>query len=271
MNTTKVGAGPLSLAAVAALALGTIALAPSADAATGPSAYRSHAPSASVANGTLTILGSRHDDHVTLALSADSSHLLVDLGDGSGVRSIDRATFTNVAAFLGAGDDTFTATGVPIPMTVHGGSGDDTITGGAADDELFGGRGNDAILGGDGNDVIFGGRGDDVVDGQRGTDTEFLGRGDDRAAWFPGEGNDNVDGGSGVDTLAFDGSNGNEKFAVSASGPHAVLTRDLGNIRMDTADVEVLDLAALGGTDVVKVGDLSGTALRETDVDLGGT
>src|SRR3954447_8708962 len=270
MDINRIGSRPLGLVAGAALAVGLVAVAPAADAARGPAGYGHHVVSARVANGTLTIVGTNRDDHVTLSQGTEPSRLLVDLGDGAGAQSVDQRSFTNVAAFLRGGNDTFGASSaVLVPITVVGGRGNDTMSGGGADDLLAGGRGNDTILGGDGNDVIVGGRGNDTVDGQRGTATEILGRGEDKAQWLPGEGNDDIDGGSGADTLIFDGANGNEKFALSASGAHAIFTRDLGNIRMDTDNVEALDLATLGGTDAVTVGDLTGTALRDTDVDLG--
>src|SRR6266545_2036216 len=140
------GTRQLGLAAAALLALGVVAAAPAANAA--------DAPSASVTNGTLTINGTGGDDNITLGLASDPPQLLVDFGDGTVPRSFDRATFTNISAFLGRGHDTFAVNGtngaVTIPMTVDGGAGNDTITGGAADDVLLGGGGDDRILGGDG-------------------------------------------------------------------------------------------------------------------------
>ncbi len=258
------GTRQLGLAAAALLALGLVAAAPAANAAA--------TPSASVANGTLTISGTGRDDNITLGLASDPTQLFVDFGAGA-TAQFDRGTFTNISAFLGRGDDTFavnnTNGAMTIPMTVDGGAGNDTITGGAADDVLIGGGGDDVILGGDGNDLIFGGGGNDTVDGQRGTDTEILGAGSDVARWLPGEGNDNIDGGTGHDTLVFDGANANEKFVMSADGSHAILTRDVANIRMDLNNVDALDLATFGGTDTVTLGDLSGTDLDRAAIDLG--
>ena len=269
MNTfTTTGTRQLGLLAAAALAAGLLAAAPAAGAA-----QAAGMPSASVTNGTLTINGTNGNDEVTLSLTPDTTHLLVDLGDGTGAHTFDRATFTNVSAFLGNGDDTFAVNAtngpVPTPMSVDGGAGNDTITGGAGDDLLVGGAGADRILGGDGNDVIVGGGGNDSVDGQRGTDTEFLGSGDDVATWLPGEGNDTIDGGAGHDTLVFNGAGVAENIAVTADGPHAILTRNVANIRMDLNHVDTLDLATLQGTDDVTLGDLSGTDLTQADIDLG--
>jgi len=54
------------------LALRVVAAAPAAGAA--------DSPSASVANGTLTIIGTGGEDTVTLGLASDPTQLLVDLG-----------------------------------------------------------------------------------------------------------------------------------------------------------------------------------------------
>src|SRR5262249_40366560 len=45
-------------------------------------------------------------------------------------------------------------------------------------------------------------------------------------------------------------------------------TRDIGNIVMDLKDVERIDLNALGGADLITVGDLSGTDLTQLNVNL---
>ena len=48
-------------------------------------------------------------------------------------------------------------------------------------------------------------------------------------------------------------------------------TRNLGNIVMDTDDVEQFDLRALGGTDTITVNDLAGTDVTQVNLDLAGT
>ena len=68
--------------------------------------------------------------------------------------------------------------------------------------------------------------------------------------------------------MTFFGNGANEKFALTANGSHAILTRDLGTITMDTVGVETVNLATLGGIDTVNVGDLSGTHLRTDNLDL---
>ena len=228
--------------------------------------------SAAVDNHTLFVRGTNSSDNIEVGVGSNPGTLEVAFGQNSAPLVFDRADFSSIAVLLGAGDDHFTVAtrggDITEPMFVDGGNGDDTITGGAGNDIIAGGNGDDTIHGGAGSDVIFGGSGNDTVDGGRGTDTEILGRGDDVAAWDPGEGNDAISGGRGHDTLVFNGSNGNEKFDVSANGTRALLTRDVGTIRMDLSGVEGLNLATLGGSDQVTLHDLRGTGLTQADIDL---
>jgi Ca2+-binding RTX toxin-like protein len=70
--------------------------------------------------------------------------------------------------------------------------------------------------------------------------------------------------------MLFFGSNIAEKFDVSANSTRVRFTRDIGNITMDLAGVENVELRALGGADSVVVNDLTGTDLTRLDVDLRG-
>jgi Ca2+-binding RTX toxin-like protein len=169
---------------------------------------------------------------------------------------IDIGTTEKLVVNMNGGDDQFSATGnlaALISVTVDGGTGNDTI---------LGSNGADQLLGGDGNDFI---------DGQQGNDTSFLGAGNDVFQWDPGDGSDIVEGGDGTDTMLFNGSNGTEEFEASANGERLRFTRNLGTIVMDTNDVEVVDVNALGSTDKITVNDLSGTDVVEVNVDLAGT
>jgi Ca2+-binding RTX toxin-like protein len=167
--------------------------------------------------------------------------------------SLDIGTTENLVVNMNGGDDTFTAgNGLAslIAITVDGGAGNDTITGG------------------DGNDVLIGSGGNDLIDGGRGNDVVFMGAGDDTFVWNPGDGSDTVDGQSGSDTMLFNGSNVNENINLSANGSRARLTRDVGNIVMDTNGLEQVDVNALGGADTITVGDLTGTGIGQVNLDL---
>jgi Ca2+-binding RTX toxin-like protein len=168
--------------------------------------------------------------------------------------SIDIGTSENLVLHANGGNDTIATTGdlaSLIKLTLDGGAG------------------NDTILGGNGDDQLLGGDGDDFIDGNQGTDTALMGAGDDVFQWDPGDGSDTIEGQDGTDTMLFNGSNGNEIFELSANGGRLRFTRNLGNIVMDTNDVEKVELNALGGVDTVTINDLRATDVREVKVDLG--
>jgi hypothetical protein len=243
-------ARPLGLVAAAALAVG---LTTTGAALAAPAGATPNAGSATIANNTLVITGSNGPDTVTL--SADATQAQVAFGnDPANAFHFNLTDFNAISVSLGNGDDQFTE--VPTVLT------DKPLT-------VDGGNGNDIIKTGDGNDTIFGGNGDDQVDAGRGNDTVSLGNGNDSFVWIPGEGSDTVDGGNGnSDVMQFVGANGNEKMSLSANGSAAVFLRDVANIRMDLSNIELFDLKALGGVDNVTVNDLSGTSIRQANIDL---
>jgi Ca2+-binding RTX toxin-like protein len=236
----------------------------------GPAQATPAGASAAVVDDVLVISGTNAADRITVDFTALDS-VVVDLGHDH-VQRLDPRTLHSVSVYLHAGDDDFRTLSAgslaDVPLTVRAGAGDDTVVGGAANDVLEGGSGEDFLLGGAGIDLLYGGRGADFVNGGVGTDTEVLGPGDDTAAWNPGEGNDAIRGGLGRDTLVFNGSDADERMSLTANGTSAVFLRSPGSIRMDLDGVERLDLATLGGTDAVTIGDLSGTALTVADIDL---
>jgi Ca2+-binding RTX toxin-like protein len=123
---------------------------------------------------------------------------------------------------------------------------------------------------GRGNDLIFAGNGDDFVDGGVGNDTAFTGQGNDTFQWDPGDGNDVIDGGEGhADTMLFNGGAGADTASLSPNGHAAVFLRQPANIRMDLDNVEQVQYNALGGTDTTTVDDMSGTDVRQVNVNVG--
>ncbi|MBE2213095.1 MAG: calcium-binding protein [Opitutaceae bacterium] len=165
--------------------------------------------------------------------------------------ALDRLTINGLD-----GNDDLQAAGLPagaISLTLDGGSGDDTLTGSG------------------GVDLLLGGDGADVIDGQQGGDTVFLGAGNDTFQWDPGDSNDIVEGQDGADRLLFNGSDAAETFAVFANGGRALLTRNVANITMDLDGVETLEMNAIGGADIITVGDLTGTDLTSITAHLAGT
>ncbi len=189
----------------------------------------------------------------TFTVTANGARVRFDRTDPAPF-SIDIGTTENLVLNMNGGDDRFSATGdlaSLIKLTVDGGAG------------------NDTILGSNGADLLLGGADNDFIDGQQGNDVARLGTGNDVFQWDPGDGSDIVEGEDGSDTLLFNGSAGNETFAVSANGERVRFTRDVGNIVMDLNDVEKIDVNALGGADTVTVNDLSGTDVTEVNINLG--
>ena len=240
----RVVAVPLGASAAATLLLAAIGPAQASLAKDGQAL-----PAATVTGNTLFISGTEHDDAVDLRFASTVGLLSVDFGGVTPAETFDRTTFTSISVSLGGGADRLTVSPQGqfnnIPLTVDGGDG------------------NDVLRGSDGNDVLIGGGGNDDVDGGRGADTELLGGGSDSALWVPGEASDVVDGGGGHDTLVFIGSAGAETFGFSADEGRAVLTRNLGNIRMDLSRVDEVDLDV--ATSTSPDGQLDTVAVSGTD------
>ena len=247
----SLGAGPLGLAAAAALALGLTSAGPALIA---PAAAAENTGSAFIADNTLTITGTNRADIVTL--NADATQARVTFAGDPSVHQFNLGDFTAISVSLGNGDDQFTEQAAVLAnktLTVNGDNGNDTITTG------------------DGNDTVNGGNGDDTVDAGRGNDSVFLGNGKDFFVWNPGEGSDAVDGGNGnEDVMQFNGANAAEIMSLSANGSQAVFLRDVAGIRMDLNDIEIFNLKALGAADNITVNDLEGTSIRQANLDLSG-
>jgi Ca2+-binding RTX toxin-like protein len=213
---------------------------------------------AKVIHGVLRVNGTKASETITLRLQAGQPGILqVDVGDdGSAEFSVERSGILLIVVNAGDGDDQVRidesngAFNVGIPTTIRGGDGDDTIAGGA------------------GAETLRGGDGDDSIDGNAGADVGLMGDGDDTFVWDNGDGSDVIRGRDGADTMVFNGAAGPEQFDLSANGNRLRFFRVQGNITMDTAGVERVDVNALGGADLVTVNDLTGTDVTEVNVDL---
>ena len=195
------------------------------------------------------------------------------------------ATGGSDAVSIAASSGQVVASGLPVNLAISGASpsdrltvnglgGGDTLSGSVGLATLIqltldGADGNDTLNGGNGADTLIGGNQNDVADGNGGNDTVFLGDGNDTARWDPGDASDIIEGQTGNDLLDFNGAAGAEIFALSSNGGRLLFTRNVGNIVMDTDDVEVVNLHALGGIDTVTVNDLGPTDVTSVAVDLG--
>jgi Ca2+-binding RTX toxin-like protein len=148
---------------------------------------------------------------------------------------------------------------------------------GGGDDVVIAGNGVNYIQGGDGNDFLSTGDGNDQeVEGNKGNDTILTHGGDDRIQYDSGDGIDTIDGGTGNDLLVVNGSTVGDNFSISANGSHATLFQDAGDhadlvgverVEFDTAGEEGLTTA---GPDMITVNDLTGTDVKQVDIDLAG-
>ncbi|MDX1926571.1 MAG: dockerin type I domain-containing protein [Pirellulaceae bacterium] len=177
------------------------------------------------------------------------------------------AKFINV----GGGNDIVNLLGLavdPADPTIYGGDGDDFIIGSPNPDSIFGGTGNDILVGAGGVDQIYGEEGNDIlgnpsavangVADDAGNDFLHGGADSDLFIWEPGDGSDIIEGGAGdADVLAFFGGAGAEVFNVLAkvSDPaRAILFRNTGNITIDMAGVDQINVQGNAGADSYVVG-----------------
>jgi Ca2+-binding RTX toxin-like protein len=203
-------------------------------------------------NDTSLYQGTSGDDQIGIALNAGAE---AAFGPASVVLNTLPTVESLVVSGLDGNDTIAGQNGIATltPLTIDGGSGDDTL------------------LGGDGADLIQAGSGNDFVDGNRGNDTALLGSGNDTFQWDPGDASDTVEGQGGHDTLAFNGSNAAEHIDISANGSRIRLFRDVAAVTMDVNGFDTINVRTLGSADTVTVGDLTGTHVDTVGVDLGTT
>jgi Ca2+-binding RTX toxin-like protein len=207
-----------------------------------------------VKDRTLLLAGDAAGDRLALRMAATKLPTLeADVGDdGTADFRVALSRFDRVRVLAGDGADRVRVQDIPLPVTVDGGAGDDTLTGG---------KGADTLIGGDG---------DDFVDAQQGADTVLLGAGDDVLAWSAGDGDDVVEGGKGTDSLRMSGNSGGERFEASSAGLRVRVSRSNANgaETVDTGAIERLSEFSFGGADTLVVDNLAGTALTDIDASL---
>ncbi|MEM8873637.1 MAG: hypothetical protein AAGD32_05195 [Planctomycetota bacterium] len=197
---------------------------------------------------TVFITGTSGDDVITVQRIADGTNDVRIVANG-----VDRGRFdaSNVLANLGDGDDDFReVSGLPtgIPVTVNGGTGNDTIVGGASsNNEINGGLGDDSLRTGLGGGIVRGGDGNDIISGSNEASAQlFGGGGNDDITIFSGT----VDAGTGDDTITkagasfgtgpvtIDAGAGNDTVIIRTPNGPALVRGGDGNDRFDTSQFD---------------------------------
>jgi hypothetical protein len=115
-------------------------------------------------------------DDISVAVDPDTGEVIVTT---NGTRH-EFPPGTPITIRGGSGNDTIDIPkGTNVSVTLLGSGGSDVIQGGAGDDRILGGAGADEIFAGKGADYVSGGAGDDYVDGQAGGDVLSGGTGAD--------------------------------------------------------------------------------------------
>lgn len=152
------------------------------------------------------------------------------------------------SASLGDGNDTISVA-TPLPTSIGGGGGGDTMTGGPAADFLRGGDGNDVLAGAAGNDRLDGDVGDDSLE-----------------AGVLSDGSDTYNGGEGRDSLRYD----DRSLPVNVVLDGVTAGGQIGEGDIAASDIEDLTGGAGGDTLVGNGGSNSITGNSGADSISGG-
>ena len=180
-------------------------------------------------NAEVEVIGSAHDDEITLTDVAGTV-------SGGGGHDLLQGGALDDALSGGEGDDVIRGGGANDTLnggsglnSLYGEDGNDILTGGQNTDTLEGGTGDDQLFGGVGHDSLDGGADNDTLTGGTGNDSLFGGGGDD--ILYGGDQDDTLVGGEGADQLT--GGAGSDQFHVGG-----------GDI---VQDAELLDSLYFGG------------------------
>jgi Ca2+-binding RTX toxin-like protein len=109
-------------------------------------------PTAAVANGILTIVGTSSADSISVSSNGTQLTVTAD-GTPFGPFTISGLTGLTIAG-KAANDTLIVDASVSLPATLKGGGGNDMISGGGSDNVIVGGKGNDTLTGGGGTNLL---------------------------------------------------------------------------------------------------------------------
>ena len=185
-------------------------------------------------DGDDTISGGRGDDEIVGGWGRDTIY-----GGYTGNEGF-RGSPSDSNTIYGDRNDAATMPGLPSDHQdlIYGGAGPDFIEGAFGDDRIYAAEGNDTLTGGQGNDLVQGHDGDDLI---------FV---------HDGDGSDVLDGGDGYDVVKIHGNDGaSDSISITPNGDRVQLARtNLDLYTIDMGTIELIDLEAHGGDDVVAAG-----------------
>lgn len=213
-------------------------------------------------------------------------------GDGDDSIIVGANVSADVDFSGGKGKDILAYVGLGAAV-LRGNDGDDKLQGSIGNDRLEGGDGNDDLSGGDGRDTLLGGDDNDRLDGGLGRDNMSGGAGSDLYSWAPGQGQDIINESStanqsDIDKVTIGGSYQFTDGSYSTGGAGAIEADDDIDLSK-TADgkvlvvtnsaaaaseslildnIENISITAGGGSDLVTVGDITGTDVNLLAIDV---
>jgi Ca2+-binding RTX toxin-like protein len=207
------------------------------------------AVSTTIIDDTLVVDGDAAADNLTLTGGIAALEIL----SGSQRIPVARDQFERVLVRTGAGADRVRveAAAAVANLTIETGAGPDVVDAGP------------------GAEVIDTGDDADLVQTGGGADTVALGAGDDTAVQGAGDDSDRIDGQAGLDTLRVLGTSEAEEFTLQALGNRGLISRDTSPARAELAAVDIVEVSAGHGADLVDIGDVGVSGVRRVDTDLG--
>ncbi len=119
-----------------------------------------------VVGNTLYVIGTDHDDKVTINQAGSAYRVHADFLTTGSFRDVPIAGISRIVVQVCGGNDHVTISGgISLPALIDGGDGDDKLNGGNGPNIILGGRGNDQINGGSARDILIGGTGADRLVG----------------------------------------------------------------------------------------------------------
>ncbi|MFN6151862.1 MAG: hypothetical protein ACK5BP_18035, partial [Planctomyces sp.] len=228
-------------------------------------------------NGNMQLnVGARSSQRKVANSTIDEEYRMTDMGAGR-VRieafgyTETYSGITSIQGDFGGGNDTLILMdGFSVPVTAHGGTGNDMLASlGTRAVVFYGDDGNDTLIGGNGADELFGGAGDDYLEGGLGVDSLSADVGNDLVyGTIASLAGDTILGGSGTDSLEVHGTASADAFTVSADSGRLKIVRGTSGTMYASGFEDVVVTPEEGADSVTLVGDLRDAGILSISVNL---